>query len=273
MKKKLPKIIIYTFLIVLAASTILPILYMLMVTFMTNEQYTANMFSLPKSFNLDNYIYVLNEFDFVKYTFNSTVISLSAVFLSLLVTSMAGFSIAKLNFSGKKLFILLLLTGMFMPGQVLMLPVYQTLIKLNLVNNYFGLIIFYVAISIPFTTFMIVANVKTIPNEIMESAKIDGANSWKIYFRIILPLLKPTLATVAILNFIGYWNELLYALIFLQNPEMRTVTVAVVSLVNKFSSNPPLLYAGLMLSALPVIVIYFVFQKQITKGISSGAVK
>lgn len=273
MKKKLPKIIIYTFLIVLAISTILPLLYMFMVTFMTNEEYSLNMFAFPKSFNLDNYKYVLSEFDFIKYTMNSTIVSLTAVAASLLITSMAGYSIAKLNFTGKKLFILLLLSGMFMPGQVLMLPVYQTLIKLNMVNSFFGLIIFYVATSIPFTVFMIVANLKSMPNEILESAKIDGAGSWRIYYHIILPLLKPTLATVAILNFIGYWNELLYALVFLQNPEMRTVTVAIVSLVNKFASNPPLLYAGLMLSALPVIVIYFVFQKQITKGISSGAVK
>lgn len=273
MKSKISKFLISSFLVILAVSSIVPLLYMFLVTFKTKEAHLQNMFALPQSFNLANYKYILSEFNFLQLTMNSIIVALGAILLSLLVTSMAGYSISKLKFSGKKLFTLLIISGMFMPGQVLILPVYQILIKLNLVNNYVGLIIFYVATSIPFTTFMIIANLRGVPNEIMESAKIDGASSWKIYTHMILPLLKPTLATVAILNFIGYWNELLYALILLQDPKMKTVTASIVSLVNKFSGNPPLLYAGLFLSAIPVIIIFFIFQKQITKGVSGGAVK
>jgi raffinose/stachyose/melibiose transport system permease protein len=273
MRRIISRIFIFSFLSILALSTILPLIYMFLVTFKTKDEYFQNMFSLPKSLNFDNYINVLSQFNFLRITLNSIIVSLGAILLSLLITSMAGFSVSKLKFSGKKLFVLLILSGMFMPGEVLILPVYQILIKFNLVNNFLGLILFYVATSIPFTTFLIIANLRGVPNEIIESSRIDGASSWKVYFHIILPMLRPTLATVAILNFIGYWNELLYALILLQDPNMKTVTISVVSLINTYGGNPPLLYAGLFLSALPVIIVFFIFQRHLTKGVSSGAIK
>ncbi len=273
MKSKIGRSLVFIYLSTLAASTILPLVYMFLTTFKTKDQYIANNFSLPTSFNLDNYRFILSDFNFLQLAKNSTLISLGAIVLSLLVTSMAGYAVAKLKFRGKKLLVLFIVSGMFMPGLVLILPVYQMLIKFNLVNSYLGLIIVYVASSVPFTTFMIVANLKGIPDAIIESAKIDGAGSWRVYWHIILPLLKPTLATVSILNFIGYWNELLTALIVLQDPAKKTVTIGVISLVNKFSSNVPLMYAGLFLSAIPVIVVFFIFMKQIINGVSSGAVK
>lgn len=273
MSRKLSRIFIFVFLSMMAIATIVPLLYMVMVTFMSKEQYSMNMFSFPKTFNFDNYKIVLQNFDFIKMTINSFIISICSVALSLLVTTMAGYSLSKLNWRGKRFIYVMIATGMFMPGQVLLLPVYNLLIQMNLINSYLGLIVFNVAISVPFTIFMIIANLSGIQNEIIESAKIDGAGTFTVYWRIVIPLLKPTLATVAILNFINYWNELLYSMIILQNEELRTVTVSIVSLTTKFGSNPPVLYAGLLLSALPVVIVFFVLQKYIIKGVSAGAVK
>jgi len=266
-------IIVFLLLIILAATTLLPIAYMIMVTFLNKNEYLQNIFAFPSSFDFTNYRIVLESFDFLRMTLNSLFISVTTVFFSLLFNSLCAYSLVKLQWNGKGLIRMLIIVGMFMPGQVLILPVYQILIKLNLVNNMFGLIIFYVATSVPFTVMMIMSNLRGISNEIIESAMIDGAGSFTVYSKIILPLLKSTLATATILNLISNWNELFYSLILLQDEKIRTVTVSVVSLTNKFASNPPLLYAGLLLSALPVILVYLIAQKHIIKGVSSGSVK
>ena len=270
---KTAQVLVVVLLLILAVSTLLPILYMCEVTFLTKEEYMVNMFSLPSSLSLKNYRLVLENFNFLRMSFNSLLVSGFAVFFSLFLTSLTAYSLNKLQWRGKKFVIGLITVGMFMPGQVLILPVYQILINLNLVNSRLGLIAFYVALSIPFTVMMMLANIKSVSNEIIESASIDGAGHFRVYLSIVLPLLKPTLATAAILNFITNWNELLYAMILLQDEKLRTVTVSVVSMTNKFASNIPLLYAGLLLCALPVIVVYLVAQKQIIKGVSAGAVK
>lgn len=273
MKRNLPKIIIFILLAILAISMILPLIFLFLTTFKSKPEYAMDMFSLPTEISFANYVTVLKSFDFVKMTINSIIVSGGSVTLSILVTSMAGYSLGKLDFSGKKIVTVLFLLGMFMPGQVLLLPVYNILIKLNLVDKFTGLILFNAATSIPFTVMMIMANLKGVQNEILEAARIDGAGVFKSYFHIVLPLLKPTLATVGMLNFIGYWNELLYSLIILQDPSKRTVTLSIVSLSNAYQSNTPLLYAGLLLSAGPVIIFYLIMQKQMIKGVTGGAVK
>jgi raffinose/stachyose/melibiose transport system permease protein len=272
-KRNLSRLFMFSFLCAVAASMILPLLFMVLTTFKTRAEFLGNMFALPKQINFDNYRLLWHDFNFFRLAFNSLIISFCSVILSLWLTSMSGYSLARIPFFGRKVFIMFILLGMFMPGQVLILPVYSILINLNLVNSYWGLMLFYVGSSTSFTTLMIMANVKKIPHEILESAKVDGANQWQTYLYIVLPMLRPILATVAILNFIGYWNELLYALILLQDPELRTLTSSIVSVVNKFGSNPPVLYAGLLISALPVIILYFALQKHLIKGVGAGAVK
>lgn len=272
-KHKTREIIIFVILSIIACVTIFPFLFMVLTTFKDRNEYLVSLFGWPEQFTFNNYKIVWDSFDFIGMTFNSFVITASAVFLSLLVTSMLGFALSKIQFSGKKLITALVVSGMFMPGQVLIIPVYNIMIKLGLVNTYLGLILFYVATSIPFATFLMIANLKNVPNELMESAKIDGASLFRVYRSIALPILMPALATAAILNFISYWNELLYAMVLLQQEEMRTITVGVTSLVNRFGGNTPLLYAGLLLSAIPVILIFFIFQKYLVKGVTGGAVK
>lgn len=265
--------IVLLILCVLACITLFPLLFMGLTTFKSRDEYMTGLFDWPKQFNFHNYSVVLDSFNFFKMNMNSFIVTVAAVALSLFVTSMLGYSLSKINFSGKKVIAGLVISGMFMPGQVLIIPVYTIMIKLHLVNSHLGLILFYVATSIPFGAFLMIANLKSLPNELIESGKIDGANLFRIYRSIVLPMLAPTLATAGILNFISYWNELLYAMVLLQKEELRTVTVGVASLANRFGGNAPLLYAGLLLSSLPVIVIFFGFQRYLVKGISGGAVK
>lgn len=272
-KIKISRVLVFLFLALLALGTIFPFIFLVMTTFKDKSQYMTNMFALPTSLDFSNYSTIFTNFDILRMNLNTFFVVICSVFLSLFVTSMAGFSISKLDFFGKKILFGLIGLCMIMPGQVLIIPIYNIIYKLGLLNTLTGLILYYVGSSIPFATFLIAANCKTIPNELIESAKIDGASMFKVYLNVIIPMLKPTMAAVFILNFLSYWNELLYAMIIIQKPELRTLTVSLMSLTSRYTSNEPLMYTGLLINCIPVVIVFFLFQKQLIKGVSAGAVK
>jgi raffinose/stachyose/melibiose transport system permease protein len=242
-------------------------------TFKSKDEYMGNMFGLPQEIFVKNYLMVFDRFDIIQLGLNSLIVTLSAIVLSLLFTSMAAFGFAKFRFKGNSMLFTLVIGCMMIPGQVLMIPVYKIMADLHLINNYLSLVLFYVATSIPFATFLLSANCRSIPYELLEAAKMDGANHFRIYRSIILPLLKPSLITLAILNFLSFWNELLYSMLFLQKGSMQTMTVAVATLMGRNTFNMPLLMTGLLINCIPVILIFIVFQRYIQKGITVGAVK
>lgn len=267
------RIAVFAALCVLAFTTLAPFIYMVITTFKTKAEYTASMLALPSQIQWLNYRLIFENFEVFRLNMNSFKITILSVLLSVLVTSMAGFAISKLRFRGKAVLFALIGFCMIMPGQVTFIPVYGMLSHFGLVNTHLGVILQYVGSSIPFTTFLMAANCGGIDNGMIESARIDGANIAIIYIRIILPLLKATIAAVAILNFLTYWNELFYAMVLLQKDSLRTMTVALSSLVGRYKSNMPLMYTGLFINCIPVIVVFFVFQQQLIQGVSDGAIK
>ncbi len=267
------RVFVFLLLAFTALGTLAPFFYMVMTTFKEKSEYMVNMFGLPKKISFFNYKIIFENYDIFRLNINSFVVVTISVIGTLIVTSMAGYSMAKLDFKGKKLLYALIAFCMIMPGQVLMIPVYHILSKLGLINSLLGLILIYVTSSIPFATFLFQVNCKSIDDGIIEAAKIEGAGFIKIYIKIILPLIKPTLAAVAILQFISYWNELFWAMILVQKESQRTLTVALVSLTGRFGSNMPLVYTGLFINCIPIIIIFFIFQKQLIKGTSAGAIK
>lgn len=272
-KMTLSRIFVFLLLAFTAVGTLAPFFYMVMTTFKEKSEYLVNMFGFPEKFSLLNYKIIFENYDIVRLNINSFVVVAISVIGTLTVTSMAGYAMAKLDFRGKKLLYALIAFCMIMPGQVLMIPVYHILTKLGLINSLVGLVLIYITSSIPFATFLFAANCRGIDNGIIEAAKIEGAGFVKIYLKIILPLLKPTLAAVAILNSISFWNELFWAMILVQKESERTLTVALVSLTGRFGSNMPLVYTGLFINCIPIIIIFFIFQKQLIKGTSAGALK
>lgn len=267
------RVLVFIFLAFTALGTLAPFFYMVMTTFKEKSEYMVNMFGMPENFSLKNYNIIFENYDILRLNLNSLLVVSVSVLGTLLVTSMAGYSMAKLNFKGKKILYALIAFCMIMPGQVLMIPVYHILTKLGLINSLLGLVLIYITSSIPFATFLFAANCRGIDDGIIEAAKIEGAGFIRTYIRIILPLLKPTLAAVAILQFISYWNELFWAMILVQKESQRTLTVALVSLTGRFGSNMPLVYTGLFINCIPIIIIFFIFQKQLIKGTSAGALK
>lgn len=267
------RVFVFLLLAVTAVVTLAPFVYMVITTFKEKSEYLVNMFGMPENFSLKNYKIIFENYDVLQMNLNSFKVVIIAVLGTLLITSMAGYALAKLDFKGKKLLYALIAFCMIMPGQVLMIPVYHILTKLHLINSLVGLVLIYITSSIPFATFLFAANCLGIPDGVIEAAKIEGAGFVRIYTAIILPLLRPTLAAVAILNFISYWNELFWAMILVQKESERTLTVGLVSLTGRFGSNTPLVYTGLFINCIPIIVIFFIFQKQLIKGTSAGALK
>lgn len=272
-KFSIGRILVFCTLVLLAVTTLAPFMFMVMTTFKTKTEYTSSLMALPSKVQWANYKYIFENFEVFKFNVNSFKITILSVFFSVLITSMAGFAISKIAFKGKKILFALIAFCMVMPGQVTFIPVYGLISRMGLVNTHFAVILLYVGSSIPFTTFLMAANCGGIDNGIMESARIDGANIVTIFVRMILPLLKSTIAAVSILNFLSYWNELFYAMIILQKEYLRTLTVALTSLVGRYGGNMPIVYTGLFLNCIPVIIIFFVFQKQLIQGVSDGAIK
>lgn len=272
-KIKIGRILVFLFLTFIAVGTIAPFIYMVLTTFKEKNEYIIHMFSMPESLNLKNYKVIFKNYNILQLNKNSLIITAGSLVGMLTVTTMAGFAVSKLKFTGKRILYALMAFCMIMPGQVVMIPVYTLMSKLGLVNSHLSVILIYITTSIPFATFLFAANCSSVNDGIIESAKIEGASIPVIYLRIILPMIKPTIAAVAILNFVSYWNELFWAMILLQEDAKRTLTVGLVSLTGRFGSNMPLTYTGLLINCIPIIIVFFIFQKQLIKGTSAGAMK
>lgn len=259
--------LIYYILILISLTLIIPFIYVILLSFSGTGSRSIGQFTLA------NYKLVLDKFDFIQMNTNSLFISLTSVLSSMLFASMAAFSLSKINIGINKKISTVFFLGMFMPGQVLIVPVYNVLTKLNLIDVQFGLILYYIGSSMAFAIFFFSSQLKSFPSQLIEAAQIEGANWFTIYRKIVVPYLKPALVTLGIMNFIGYWNEMFFAMLVLQSPEKRTVTAQMVRLSKQFQNNIPVLYAGLILGAIPIIILYLLTQDKINNGGSEGALK
>jgi ABC-type glycerol-3-phosphate transport system permease component len=271
---KISKIVIFAIMLLMAMTSIYFLLFMIINSFKTQTDYILSPLALPKEINFSNYVMMFKSYNIVKLFANSLIIVSSAIFIEILFCSLAAYAFAKTKFKGKNLIFLFFISMMIIPFQVLMLPLYMMFAKINLINTRISLIIIYFAVSIPFALYFLTTNFRKIPDEIMESARIDGASYFRIYWSIILPIGKPALITLFILDYVWIWNELALGLIFLQSEEVKTITVAAATILgNRYSFNQPLLLTGLFLSCLPILILYSFAARFIMKGATAGAVK
>lgn len=266
----LVKIPVFVLLCLVAASTLLPLAYMTMTSFKDRTEYLVNPYGLPQALNLDNVRIMIENYGFLRSMGNSILIVGTALFLSLFLGSLSAFSVAKLRFRGKRVFFLTLISLQLIPGQVLLIPIYLLFSRLGMINNYLAVIIMYTVGSLPFSIFFLSASFRSIPDELIEAAKIDGAKLFQVYRYIILPIGIPSILTLGILNFLSMWNELILALLLLPDENKRTITSSVAMVVGRFTTNEPLLMTGLLLSSLPTVVVLIMFSKYLVKGISAG---
>ncbi len=228
---------------------------------------------IPNPATLENFYTVISRQDFRLWYFNSLVIAMATVFLVLLVSSLAGYGFAKLNLRWRELLFFSILISLMIPHQSLLIPLFTILQTFGLINTREGLTLIYTTFSLPVSIFLLRNACESIPNDLIESARIDGCGDLRIWWNIILPLIKPSLATLAILTFLGSWNEFLVALIFTTTDEMKTIPVGLSVLLGVYGIHWENLTAVTVLSFIPVFVIFIFGQRFIVSGLTSGAIK
>lgn len=259
--------------IVLAVSTIYPLFFMVLNSLKTKINYMQDPFGLPAKVIFQNYVLLFKQYGVLSAIKNSFFTTIVSIIITGFFGSLASFALAKLRFKGKEAIFMFISAFMMVPVAVLMIPIYVQFSGMNLINNPWGIIIFWSVIDLPYGIYMMTGNLKAIPNDCIESVKIDGGNLFKIFTSIVLPMGKPIIVTMVIIYFMWNWNDLLMPMILLQSENTVTLTVAVATIVGKYFSNLPLLLAGLAVNTIPTVLIYLVFQKFIIKGVTEGAIK
>ena len=255
----------------LALSAIYPVFFAINAALKTRKGYVLDRFGITTDPTFANFSQAWNQSRLSEYFYNSVVVTVGAVLVLLVVASMAGFALAILRFRGRKIIFITILVSLMIPVQVVLVPFYRTMIGLNLIDSRPGLIIAYTAFFLPFSVYLMTAFYARLPRELFEAAQIDGANLLKVWWHIMLPMGKPALVTLGILNTLYCWNDVLISLLVLQ--DQRTLMVGIAALRGEYTTNVPLLAAGICLAAAPIVIIYVIFQRQIVNGIAVGAVK
>ena len=235
---------------------------------------SGNYWGWPTEFALvENYTQIFTVTPMLKYFFNSLVITIPTVIGTLTLSSLAGYSLAKHNFRGNFLIFALFIAGNFVPAQILMIPVRNLTLSLGVYDTKMGLILFHTAFQTGFCTFFLRGFIKELPHEIVESARIDGASELRVFWNIILPLIRPALAALAVLEFTFIWNDYFWALVLVQGDEARPITLGIQALRGRWTSFWHLISAGSIIAALPPVFMFFMLQKHFIAGLTMGAVK
>ena len=257
----------------LALATLYPMLFVANVSMKTRHEYVLDHFGLAEQLMAANVVEAWTSSDLGRYMLNSIIVTLGAVAALLLLGSMAGFAFSHLRFRGSRSLFFVSLGALMIPFQVIMVPFARVIGELGLLDTHAGLILAYTAQFLPFTIFLMSSYYARIPKEITEAARVDGNTTLGVYVRIMLPLGRPALLSVGILNALFCWNDVLIALLVMQSGDNRTLMIGVTALRGQYSDNIPLFAAGVLIAALPMLVIYLFFQRQITEGVTAGSTK
>jgi multiple sugar transport system permease protein len=249
-----------------------PLLWMLSVSFMQpGEASTFPPPLLPAQATLANYHELFARAGMGRYLFNSLLIATALTLASLAFNLSAGYAFAKLQFRGRERIFQVLLGALVVPAQVAMIPLFLLMKWLHLVNSYGGVIV--PALASVFGIFLVRQYARTIPDELLEAARLDGAGEWHIFLRIVLPLLKPIVVTLAIFTFLGSWNDFMWPLIVLSDQDWQTAPVALAGLSREHVQDNELMMAGSVVTILPVLVLFLILQRHYIQGLMLGGVK
>lgn len=259
--------------IVVALLVLIPLVTTVMGGFKTNGELQSAPFSLPQELRLENYTSILTGTTFWGQILNSTIVMVGSVGLILFVSSLAAFIFARLNFPGREVVFNFFTLGMLFPLTVAVLPLYITLRQSNLIDNLLGVILPQVAFSLPVAIFILRSFFRTIPVELEDASYIDGCTTFGFFWRILLPLSRPALATIGVLNLVGSWNNFLLPLLVLNKSELWTLPLGVMQYQGQYGTNWAAIMAFVTLSMIPAIIFYFLAERQLVAGLTAGAVK
>ena len=256
-----------------AVIMVYPLFVMVASSFKTNAEIFSSPLSLPTHFSTANLEKVWTETNFVRYLANSVGITAASVALILLFSTLAGYAIARYRFRLSSLVLMFFLSGMTVPLKLAIIPLFIQLDTLGLVDSYLGLVLVYVAMGIPSAVFIMTGFLRTLPRELEESARMDGASELRIMWSIMLPPARPALVIVAIQNAVPIWNDFFFPLVLITSDNLKTLPQGLTVFVGEFTTDWGVLFTGLTLAALPITLLYIVLSKQFISGITQGAVK
>jgi multiple sugar transport system permease protein len=272
MKRRVSLIALNTVLVIIAIITVLPVLWMLSASFMApGEASSTPLRVFPAHPSTANYLALVSRMHMLLYFLNSTIIASAVTLISLFFNSMAGFAFAKFRFAGRDRLFRALLGGMVIPAQITMLPLFLMLKTMGFVNTYAGAVI--PGLASIFGIFLMRQFIVSIPDSLLEAARIDGASEFRVYRSVILPLCKPVLVTLALFTFMGTWNDFMWPLIIMTDDSRYTLPVALANLRGEHLLDVELMMAGSVVTILPVVILFLAFQRQYVRGILVGGVK
>ena len=253
---------------------LLPLMAVLLTSIRSlTELNEGNYWGMPKEWKFSNYIEVFQQTPMFRYMLNTVIITLPAVAGAITLATLAGFGLAKYKFRGNLLMFCMFVGGNFVPFQILMVPVRNMAVRMGLYDTFWALILFHLAFQTGFCTLFMRNFISTLPDALMESARVEGANEFQIFWSIILPLMRPALAALAVLIFTFIWNDYFWALVMVQSDAVKPVTTGLSALRGEWVASWQLISAGSIIAALPPVAMFFLLQRQFIAGLTLGAVK
>ena len=253
-----------------AAIVLLPLMLVVSNALRPTREIFKNPVGLPTSPSFQSFIKAWEEASFNVYFLNSLMITVAAVLLATAVAALAGYMLGRYNFTGSKFLTAYFLAGLMLPFRLAIVPLFLLLNHLHLIDNRLGLILVYAATGIPFSIFILSSFFRQLPQELSEAARIDGANEFTIFGRIMLPLVRPALATVIVFQFVPLWNDFFFPLVLLRSTDKWTLPVGMTRFFGEFQADWSTLFAGLIITTLPLIIIFLLATKQIIAGLTAG---
>lgn len=272
MRRRIESLAVHAALVLLAAATLAPLAWMVSASFMpTGEAAMLPPRLLPSAPTLEHYRDLFSRLELGRTVRNSLVLASSITLFSLLCNSMAGYAFAKLRFRGRDRLFALLLATLVVPPQVGMLPLFLELRAMGLVNHFGGVIV--AGLATVFGIFLVRQFARSIPDDLLDAARLDGASEWRIYWTIVLPVLRPILATLAVFTFMSSWNDFMWPLVVLTDERRQTLPVALANLAGEHVQDTELMMAGAVVTIAPVVLLFLAVQRQYLRGILMGSVK
>lgn len=262
--------------IVLVANTILmlfPVAIMIFSGFKSNIEIFNNPFAIPDFTNLANYMKVWTQTNFVRYLLNSVFVTGLSIALILALGTMAAYAIGRYEFFGANFILLFFLAGLTLPLKLAIIPLFILFRDLNILNTYWALVTVYVAMGLPSTVFIMTGFIRSLPRELEDAARMDGASELRIMWSVLLPLCRPALVISAIHNLVPIWNDFFFPLVFIQQDSLKTLPQGLTSFMGEYTTDWGVMFAGLTLAAAPITIVYIVLSKQFINGMTSGALK
>lgn len=267
------KIVAWILLILLAFVNLYPIAIMMLSSFKTTREIFMKPFKLPAVWKWQNYASAWERANFAAYFRNSIVVTGLSILAIIFISSMAAYVIARFEFRFRRLLYLYLIAGIALPTRLAIIPIFLLIRSLNLHDTLTALVMVYAAGGIAFSMFLLVNFFKKLPRDLEDSARIDGAGPFRIYWQVDLPLLRPALVTVAMFNFIDVWNDFFFPLIILASKEKKTIPLGLQAFFGEYTVEWDMLFAALNISVLPVLLVFIILSRQFIAGLTEGALK